>query len=297
MKQIFSIILFFLCNILVGQTRISFVDSVTNEPIPYVHIIYGDCHGKYSDEKGYVILPDDAEIMEISHISYEKIRLDIRHLNGHIVYLNPVVTVLPPAIVLPYSRKKVRIGYAYEKRISTHEGRNGCSIAEFFGRPENGESTLIYKILLNLNTINLKRSITVMMGDTTYFDGIMYVAKLRIDLRNVSQSGCPGESLINGGIIYALKDQFNLRYHKVHSISLPQPLVFPEEGIFVVVEWIVTENVREQDSVSPSIWQTQAVNGTSSWIKWPLVSPWRKMDTYGQIGIAKAFGIGLEISE
>ena len=63
---------------------------------------------------------------------------------------------------------------------------------------------MISSVSLNLNTVNLKRNMTARTGDgVEYTDGVMHIAKLRIDLRVVdATTGGQGESLINGGVIY-----------------------------------------------------------------------------------------------
>ena len=199
--------------------------------------------------------PEGVQTIYTSNITYESLRLDLDSIQDSQVTLTPVVAELRPAIIVPKSLKKKTIGYASVKGESTVSGRNGFCIAEYFGfSPYWSNAPIISAVNLSLETVNLKREIKTTIGDKEYTDGIMHVAKLRIDLRSVDPStGGPGGSLIGGGVIYSLKDKFNLNLHKLCKVSLPEPEVFPEGGLFVVVEWIVTDDVRVQDSVSPSV--------------------------------------------
>lgn len=276
-----------------------FVDGVTGEPIPYVHIIYGDHEGKYADEGGIVTIPDGVMSVRTSHISYAQMEMNLGASEGETVRLTPVVTELQPALIVPKNLKKRTIGYVSAKGESVQGGKNGFSLAEYFSLPDGGNHTaLVSAVNLNLNTVNLKRSMPTKIGDKEYTDGITYVAKLRIDLRSVDPaSGAPGGSLIGGGIIYSIKDRFNLNLHNKCRISLPQPSVFPEEGLFVAVEWIVTDNIRVQDSVLPTIWCTRAEKGSSSWVRWPVGTDWRHNETGPFDEYEKSFCIGLELLE
>lgn len=299
MRLFWSLFILLWSSSLIGQTRITVIDSVTSKPIPYAHIVYGSNQGMYSNEDGIVVLPKDVSSIEISHISYESISLNLHDYSDSSIRLTPVITMLPPAIVRPTGQRTKRIGYAYDKRISTQSGRNGCCIAQFLNYPEGtSRSPIITGVSINLNTVNLKRRMTVTVGDTTYVDGKMHVAKLRVDLRSLDPStGGPGESLINGGVVYTLKDRANLNIHKVHTIALPQAPLFPSEGVFIVLEWIVTDDVRLQDMVSPSIWRARSSANGTSWIKWPLGKPWQKVNSNDPSREESVYCVGLDVIE
>ena len=282
-----------------GQTRLHFIDSVSGDPVPYVNITFGENEGKYTNEDGVVLIPEGVQTIYTSHITYESLRLDLDSIQDSQVTLTPVVAELRPAIIVPKSLKKKTIGYASVKGESTVGGRNGFCIAEYFGfSPYWSNAPIISAVNLSLETVNLKREIKTTIGDKEYTDGIMHVAKLRIDLRSVDPStGGPGGSLIGGGVIYSLKDKFNLNLHKLCKVSLPEPEVFPEGGLFVVVEWIVTDDVRVQDSVSPSVWTVPSENSSSSWVKWPLGTAWRKNVKGPYDRYEKSFCIGLDLMQ
>ncbi len=293
-----ALAMMFCCSMLIaGQVRLQFVDGVTGEPVPYVHVLFGDQEGKYADEGGMVNIPDGVLTARASHISYEPMMLELIAGGMVTVKLTPVVTELKPSIIVPKNLKKKTIGYASAKGESTTGGRNGFALAEHFSYSSSwSNAPLVSAVTLNLNTVNLKRSITTTSGDEVYTDGIMHVAKLRIDLRETDPAtGGPGGSLIDGGVIYSVKDGFNLNLHNKCRVPLPQPAVFPEGGLFAVVEWIVTDDVRLQDSVSPAIWCTRAENGSTSWIKWPVGTDWKPKAKGPYDDYDKSFCISLDL--
>ena len=279
------------------QSVLQFIDGVTGEPVPYVHVIYGEQEGKYTDEDGIVTIPDGVIAARTSHISYEPMELGLDADGEVTIKLTPVVTELQPAVIVPKNLRKKTIGYASAKGDSCQGGKNGFSLAEYFNLPGDGaEAVLVSAVTLNLNTVNLKRDITVRVNGEEYTDGVVHVAKLRVDLRDVDRTtGAPSRSLIGGGVIYPIKDSFNLNLHNKCRVPLPQPAVFPEEGLFAVVEWIVTDDIRVQDSVSPTIWCTRAENGSSSWIKWPVGTDWRHREMGPYDEFEKSFCISLDL--
>lgn len=115
-----------------GQVRLQFVDNVTGEPVPYVHVIFGDHEGKYANEGGMADIPDGVLTARASHISYEPMALELIAGEMVTVKLIPVVTELKPAIIVPGNLKKKTIGYASAKGESTMGGLNGFALAEHF---------------------------------------------------------------------------------------------------------------------------------------------------------------------
>lgn len=294
MKHFTAFFFLFWCGALAAQTRITLTDAVTGAPVPYAHVLYGDQQGKYADEAGVVVIPAGVEAVLVSHISYQNLMLDVARLGDPEVRLTPVATMLAPAVIQPKGAGRMKLGHANGKRISTQGGRNGYQLAELFPLPQNGNGLpLITRVQLNLNPFNLHRVSSTRIGDTSYDDCVTYVAKLRVDLRAVDPaSGGPGASLIEGGVILTLRDRLDLTVHRIYSVDLPQPLLFPEEGVFAVVEWIVTEDVRIQDEVTPSLWSVASDNPASSWVKWPLGSAWRPLNAPGATR-PRAFAISL----
>ena len=286
------------CPTLFCQTNLRILDEVSGMPVPYANIIFGDDMGRYADESGTVLIPDGVSSFEVSHISYELKSVSIYDITDDTVLLRPLIDELQPAIVVPGKYRKGSIGFASDKGAICEGGRNGYSIAEYFANnTEWNKIPLITGIEMNLNSVWMKRQATVTLADgTTYDDGKMIMAKLRVDLRTVdSMTGAPGRSLINGGIIYDLGERLNLNVRKVHSIPIKNPLPFPEDGIFVVIEWIVPGEVRIQDSVTPSIWCSEPNGKKDSWNKWPVGYDWKRTHNNQEGNTGYSYCISLDL--
>lgn len=282
-----------------AQTRLRFLDRESGAPVSYVHVLFDSENGKYADEEGCLTVPEGVDAFETHHISYESQSIEVRALRDSTVLLVPLVQALAPAIVFPNSYHKRTIGYAGSKRMTFQGGRNGFAIAEFFKPSSDGNATpLISKVLLNLFAVNLKKTGTTSIGEQVYDDAVTHVAKLRVDIREADPvTGGPGASLVDGGVIYEIKDRFSLSMHKIHKIPLKNPVVFPEEGAFVVVEWIITDDVRVQDTILPYIWLTRAETPSSSWNQWPVGTAWKRNNDGRSEDRTHAYCIGLEILE
>jgi hypothetical protein len=46
-------------------------DSITNEPIPFVSVYFGNGTGGYTDEKRAIAIPNEAAQIRLSHICYD----------------------------------------------------------------------------------------------------------------------------------------------------------------------------------------------------------------------------------
>lgn len=280
------------------QTQLRILDEVSGMPVPYASIIFGNDMGRYSDESGTVLLPDGIASFEISHISYEPKNVSTNDITDNTVLLRPLIYELQPAIVVPGKYRKGSTGFASDKGARCEGGRNGYSIAEYFAyNVEWTNIPLITGIEMNLNSVWMQRQATVTLADgTTYDDGKMIMAKLRVDLRAVdSMTGAPGRSLIRGGIIYDLGERLNLNVRKVHTVPIEYPLPFPEDGVFVVLEWIVPGEVRIQDTVTPSIWCSKPNGKKDSWNKWPVGYDWKKTHNNQEGNSCYSYCISLEM--
>ncbi len=282
-----------------AQTRLRFLDKETGAPVSYVHVLFDSENGKYADEEGCLTVPEGVDAFETHHISYEPQSIEVRALRDSTVLLVPLVQALTPAFVFPNSYHKRTIGYAGSKRKTFQGGRNGYAIAEFFKPSADGKpAPVISKVLLNLFAVNLKKNGTTSIGDKVYDDAVTHVAKLRVDIREADPAtGGPGASLVDGGVIYEIKDRFSLSMHKIHKIPLKNPVVFPEEGAFVVVEWIITDDVRVQDTILPYIWLTRPETPSSSWNQWPVGTAWKRSNDGRSEDRTHAYCIGMEILE
>ena len=54
-----------------AQQTMTVKDSITNEPIPFVSVYFGNDTGGYTDENGKIAIPNEAAQIRLSHICYE----------------------------------------------------------------------------------------------------------------------------------------------------------------------------------------------------------------------------------
>lgn len=200
-------------------------------------------------------------------------------------------------MIMPAGSRKRDIGLSNGKRKTVQGGRNGFCVAEFIGPESLGVQTpVIAGITATLNPVLYKKTFSTTVGDLVYDDCRVHVARLRFDLRSVDAvTGGPGESLIGGGMIFNSKDKTTYITHRTVTVPLEFPIECPDEGVFVVIEWIVTDEVKEHDNVTPGIWCTEPSDIGTSWNRWPIGTPWKQINAGKGGNDARAFCIGVEI--
>lgn len=277
-----------------GQKCLTVIDITDGKPVPYVNICFNG-GWEYSNDNGEFFLTDTVSSITTSHISYKDQNVNVNEIEDGVIRLTPLISSLPPAVVLPDSYHKKRIGHSSDKCAVMQGGKNGYTIAEFFSAEDFGDKMpVLTDIVLNINPFVLNKTFTATEGEQTIDNCVTHIAKLRVDVRSVSgNNGEPGESLIGGGIIYNSKDRTNLKTHKLVDVPLETPQVFPEDGLFVVVEWIVTDEVGKHDYVTPGIWCTQSQEIETSWDKWPVGTSWKHVNEGKSPQNSKTFCIGL----
>ena len=65
-------------------------DSITNEPIPFVSVYFGNDTGGYTDEKGMIAIPNEAAQMRLSHICYETKSIFKITADSQTIFLAPI---------------------------------------------------------------------------------------------------------------------------------------------------------------------------------------------------------------
>jgi len=238
-------------------------DSITHEVVPYAAVFfmqktYG---GTYTNENGLVLIPDSIHKIKISHISFCEKIISIDNLVNREILLNPNVKEIKEVVVTNKKYKSLEIGLHRLKRTGhSYGGATGFLVAIFI--PYN-EQWQISPLISEIHSVFKK---------THLIEG-PYKALLKIDLQLPSiKNGAPdGNSLLSKELIYK-SDKFenNLR------ISLKQPVVFPKEGVFVILEW-----VSDQPGfiyLNPFITMTTENKTNYSWIKRKFKQEdWRKI--------------------
>ena len=235
-------------------------DSITNEPIPFVSVYFGNDTGGYTDEKGMIAIPNEAAQIRLSHICYETKSISKITADSQTIILVPKSINLDEVAIsarIPKRIKTTEVGSMKAKTQTKHKGANGFEMALFIPYDSTWtETPYIHSILASLD-YSTHYLVFTEIKTPIY-------ATLRFDLRQTdAKTGAPkDESLIDGGIILPSGQKLGK-----DGISLTRPIPFPQTGVFVVVEWITTAQVSESCNLVPSLNMTLDEVDNRTWNK------------------------------
>ena len=235
-------------------------DSITNEPVPFVSVYFGNDSGGYTDEQGAIAIPSEIEQIRFSHICYETKSISKITADSQTIILVPKSINLDEVAIsakVPKRIKTTAVGLMKVKTQTKHKGANGFEMALFIPYDSTWtETPYIHSILASLD-YSTHWLVFTEIKNPIY-------ATLRFDLRLPdAKTGAPkDESLINGGIILPSGQRLSK-----NGISLSRPIPFPQTGVFVVVEWITTAQVSESCNLVPSLNMTLDEKENRTWNK------------------------------
>ena len=246
-KETIITILFVLVSMnMYTQQRISVRDSLTQKPIAYASVWFGNEAGGYTDVSGMIEIPEGTKQIRLSHICYETKSISKITADSQTIFLVPISINLDEVAIsakAPKRTKTTEVGLTKAKTQTKHKGANGFEMALFIPYDSTwAETPYIHSILASLDY-------TTHWLVFTEIKTPIY-ATLRFDLRQPdAKTGAPkDESLIDGGIILPSGQKLGK-----DGISLTRPIPFPQTGVFVVVEWITTAQVSESCNLVPSL--------------------------------------------
>ena len=88
-KAIITALLALIVIVANGQQRLTVRDSLTQEPIAYTSVWFGNEAGGYTDESGTIEIPEGTKRIRLSHICYETRSISIADNSGQTVLLVP----------------------------------------------------------------------------------------------------------------------------------------------------------------------------------------------------------------
>ena len=229
-----------------AQQTMTVKDSITNEPIPFVSVYFGNDTGGYTDEKGAIAIPNEAEQIWLSHICYETKSISKITADSQTIILVPKSINLDEVAIsarIPKRIKTTEVGSMKAKTQTKHKGANGFEMALFIPYDSTWtETPYIHSILASLD-YSTHYLVFTEIKNPIY-------ATLRFDLRlpDAKTNAPKDESIIGGGIILPSSQKLGK-----DGISLINPIPFPRTGVFVVVEWITTVQVSESCNLIPSL--------------------------------------------
>ena len=235
-------------------------DSITNEPVPFVSVNFGNDTGGYTDENGAIAIPNEAAQIRLSHICYETKSISKITADSQTIFLVPKNITLGEVAVSAKAPKRIKtteVGSMKAKTQTKHKGANGFEMALFIPYDSTWtETPYIHSILASLDYST----------NWLVFSEIKkpIYATLRFDLRlpDAKTDAPKDESLIDGGIIIPSSQKLGK-----DGVSLTCPIPFPQTGVFVVVEWITTAQVSESCNLVPSLNMTLDEKENRTWNK------------------------------
>ena len=242
------------------QQRLTVRDSITQKPIAYTSVWFGNNTGGYTDESGMIEIPEGTKQIRLSHICYETKNIDKVAPDSQTIFLAPISINLDEVAIsarIPKRIKTTEVGSMKAKTQTKHKGANGFEMALFIPYDSTwAETPYIHSILASLD-YSTHYLVFTEIKTPIY-------ATLRFDLRLPNpKTGAPkDESLIDGGIILPSGQKLGK-----DGVSLTRPIPFPMTGVFVVVEWITTAQVSESCNLVPSLNMTLNEEGSSTWNK------------------------------
>ncbi len=260
-KETIITILFVLVSMnMYTQQRLIVRDSLTQKPIAYTSVWFGNEAGRYTNESGMIEIPKGTKQIQLSHICYETKIITKVTADLHTIFLVPKSINLNEVAISAKTPKRIKtteVGLMKSKTQTKHKGANGFEMALFIPYDNTwAETPYIHSILASLD-YSTHYLVFTEIKNPVY-------ATLRFDLRLPdAKTGAPkDESLIDGGIILPSSQKLSK-----DGVSLTRPIPFPQTGVFVVVEWITTAQVSESYNLVPSLNMTLNEVENRTWNK------------------------------
>ena len=118
-KTIITALLALIMIVANAQQRLTVMDSLTQEPVAYTSVWFGNEAGGYTDESGMIVIPKGTERMRLSHICYETKSISVSDISKHTVLLVPKSVNLGEVSVLALQATRGRASARASKRMKT----------------------------------------------------------------------------------------------------------------------------------------------------------------------------------
>lgn len=208
--------------------EIQVLDSISQEPIAYATISFGDGLGTFADEAGLFSFSrkkySDVDSLFISAMGYAE-KSVVYHEALQSIYLKPVISQLGEVIL---SAPKLGKFKNKKQKATTHDDLFSCwlptvesEVAVFFERDE-GRPSQITKLMLPINAETEYRS----KGKGKF------ATIFRIQFYD-NKGGLPGEQIGYENVVFAMDE----KAEKIFEVDLSSKSIFiPETGIFASLQ-------------------------------------------------------------
>lgn len=291
--QLLFIWLLISTHVITAQTEGIVVDSLTQQPIPYINIwVAGESIGTTSDENGQFVLKNINHQKNIifSGIGYQTVETTLQTGNNKIVLAPQNIELATVIVSATKGIKETKIGGFKKSKINFYFGSNAQPKirARYFPYKPSYNNALIKTI--NINTRNEVKD-----------------ARFHIRIYGANKDGQPSVFLHDKVIQGVAKKGNQNTAIEVSNLNL----TFPETGIFIAMEWLIIDQNKYWDngkdletrkktkflSYAPLIGITTSEQNENSWIfengQWVKVE--RNPSYYGKKERGKFNVIAMEL--
>ena len=153
-----SIIIIMLALVSMGlyaQQRLTVRDSLTQKPIAYTSVWFGNETGGYTDESGMIEIPEGTKQIRVSHICYETKSIAKVTTDLQTIFLVPKSINLDEVAISAKGPKRIKtteVELMKTKTQTKHKGANGFEMALFIPYDSTWtETPYIHSILASLD--------------------------------------------------------------------------------------------------------------------------------------------------
>ena len=245
----------------ISQTLSGWVRDEAGKPIPYVNVVALHYFaGAVTDTGGYFELRMTVgDTLQFTHIAYQSQLVAISAADTVLnVHLQSSTTLMDEIVIKAPGKRAGRVvplGYYHLGGNSSYKLGPGNQVAIWINNTQQKPGLI--------------QCVQVKIADTGVCNGNI---RLRIKRKDPSSSG-PGEDILKENIIrpiHAIRKQLKIDVSEYH-------LVFPEDGVFIVVEWLYTQELCPANSYFVLAATTKGLHNTvwlsfmdKSWSRKPV---------------------------
>ncbi|MDR3287795.1 MAG: hypothetical protein LBT27_10190 [Prevotellaceae bacterium] len=249
MKRFFILIvinLLFINSFAQADNKIVVVDSITHNAIEYASIIFTNViGGTYSNNKGFILIPQNVEQIELSGIGYYSKKVALNK-NIDTIFLLPQVYEISEAKVMPAKkRKSVELGYIKQNSTYHMIYKSGDEVAVHIPLTDSEDTYKLIKYIIMKSGTNIKYTTNINQRTLNIEDINNYLSIFKINFYRATENKEIGELINTEDIVFTsdvLRNKTKLDVNKYN-------IYMPDNGIFVAVEFVGKLNPKTDELI------------------------------------------------